>query len=377
MRNVVIALVMLSAWSRLTFADAIIPPAPSIAASSYLLVEHYSNQVLLERDADVPREPASLTKLMTAYVVFQELRAGRIQLQDQVSISAKAWRATGSRTFLEVGKKVPLEILLLGMIIQSGNDASIALAEHIAGREEVFVGLMNQRARELNMTASNFVNATGLPEANHLTSARDLAKLAQALVRDFPEYYKWYSQKEFTYNDIVQQNRNRLLWQDATVDGLKTGHHQSAGYCLVASSERDNMRLITVILGAKSENSRIEETQKLFSYGFRFFETHRLYGANEALTKVEIFKGAMNQLPIGLGEPLYVTVPRGKYQNLAAAIKLPPVITAPAVTGQQFGNVTVTLDGAPVADRPLIALESVQEGGIVDRLYDEVRLMFK
>lgn len=375
MRRVFITLALMISWS--AQADTIIPAAPSIASPSYLLIEHFSNHILLEHQADQPREPASLTKLMTAYVVFQELKANRIRLQDEVAISEKAWRATGSRTFIEVGKKVPLEILLLGMIIQSGNDASIALAEHVAGSEEVFVGLMNQRAVELNMTASRFMNSTGLSDPNHISSARDLAKLAQALVRDFPEYYKWYSQKEFTYNEITQQNRNRLLWQDSTVDGLKTGHHQSAGYCLVASSQRDSMRLITVVLGAKSENSRIEETQKLFNYGFRFFETHRLYGANEPLTNVEIFKGALNHLPMGLGEALYVTVPRGKYSNLAAAIKLPPIITAPAATGQKFGSVTVTLDGAPIADRPLIALETVQEGGVVDRLVDEVRLMFK
>lgn len=377
MRRVVITLALVIAWSTPAGANTIIPAAPSIASPSYLLIEHFSNQVLLEHQADQPREPASLTKLMTAYVVFQEIKANRIHLQDQVAISERAWRATGSRTFIEVGKKVPLENLLLGMIIQSGNDASIALAEHVAGSEDVFTGLMNQRASELNMSSSHFVNATGLPDPSHLSSARDLAKLAQALLRDFPEYYKWYSQKEFSYNEITQQNRNRLLWQDATVDGLKTGHHQSAGYCLVASSLRDNMRLITVVLGAKSENSRIEETQKLFNYGFRFFETHRLYGANEPLTNVEIFKGALNQLPMGLGEALYVTIPRGKYPNLAAAIKLPPVITAPAALGQKFGSVTVTLDGAPIADRPLIALETVQEGGVVDRLVDEVRLMFK
>lgn len=377
MRRVAFTLAMVIAWSTPARADIIIPAAPSIASPSYLLIEHYSNHVLLEHQADQPREPASLTKLMTAYVVFQELKANRIHLEDQVAISERAWRATGSRTFIEVGKKVPLEVLLLGMIIQSGNDASIALAEHIAGSEEVFTGLMNQRASELNMSSSHFVNSTGLSEPSHISTARDLTKLAQALVRDFPEYYKWYSQKEFSYNEITQQNRNRLLWQDSTVDGLKTGHHQSAGYCLVASSQRDNMRLITVVLGAKSENSRIEETQKLFNYGFRFFETHRLYGANEPLTNVEIFKGALNQLPMGLGEALYVTVPRGKYRNLAAAIKLPPVITAPAALGQKFGSVTVTLDGAPIADRPLIALETVQEGGVVDRLVDEVRLMFK
>ena len=353
------------------------PPPPDIAARGFLLMDYNSGHIIASEKADERLEPASLTKMLTTYIVLNELKAGKIKMQDQVLISEKAWRMPGSRTFVEVGKKVPLETLLKGLIVQSGNDATVALAEYVAGSEDVFANLMNQTASALGMNASHFINSTGLPHQDHFTTATDMAILAQALIRDFPEHYAWYSIKEFSYNGITQYNRNKLLWQDDKVDGIKTGHTESAGYCLVSSAKQDDMRLISVVLGAKSENSRARESQKLLNYGFRFFETHRLYAPHESLTEVRVWKGDREQLTLGLNKEMWITIPRGQYDNLDAAMKVTPQITAPVNKGKQYGMVEVSLNGETVATQPLVALQDVAEGGLFDRLKDEALLLFE
>jgi D-alanyl-D-alanine carboxypeptidase (penicillin-binding protein 5/6) len=358
-------------------AATLIPATPKIKAKGYLLIDFNSGRVLAEKESDQRLEPASLTKMLTSYIVANELANGNISLKDEVRISEKAWRMQGSRMFVEVGKKVTVADLLKGMIIQSGNDATVALAEHVAGSEDAFVSLMNQHAAELGMLDSHFTNSTGLPNKNHYTTPRDLAKLAVALIRDFPEHYDWYSQKEFTFNKIKQYNRNRLLWRNKYVDGIKTGHTESAGYCLVASALRDDMRLISVVLGTHSDNARSRESQKLLTYGFRFFETHRLYKANEPLTSAHVWKGAQDQLPLGLAEDLYLTIPKGQYKKLVANMNLDARITAPIKEGQAFGSVNVNLGDEQYAKRELVALSAIESGGLFSNLVDEVKLLFE
>lgn len=358
-------------------AAPIIPAAPTIAADSYLLIDFHSGQSLSEQNADNRLGPASLTKMMTTYVLFQELKENSIALDDLVTISKKAWKMKGSRTFVEVGKKVSVETLLMGLIVQSGNDATVALAEHVAGSEEVFTAVMNQRAQELGMTNTHFVNSTGMPHKDHFSTARDLSILAQATIKQFPEFYKWYKIKEYKHNNISQLNRNTLLWRDATVDGLKTGHTEVAGYGLVASAQRDNMRLITVVMGAKTKNTRAAESQKLLNYGFRFFETHHLYGQREAIQQVRIWKGSTEQLPIGIVDTLYVTIPKGTYDQLKPQISLPITLIAPISSDKELGTLQIELAGELLAHRPLIALQTIEEGGMISRLIDEMMLMFE
>ncbi len=353
------------------------PSPPQIDARGYILIDFDSGSVIGEKKSRERMEPASLTKIMTAYIVLGELASGKVSLEDKVSISEKAWRMPGSRTFVEVGKKIPLETLLKGLIVQSGNDATVALAEHIAGDEAVFATLMNQTAATLGMNDSHFVNSTGLPDPNHYTTANDMATLARALIRDFPERYTWYSIKKFTHNGITQHNRNTLLWKDDRVDGVKTGHTKSAGYCLVASAKEGTMRLISVVLGAKSENSRAVESKKLLSYGFRFFETHRLYAPHEPLTTVRVWKGDSEQLPLGLNKEMYITIPRGQYGNLDAAMKIVPTITAPVNKGARFGSVEVSLDGRVVAEQPLVSLKEIPAGSFFSQLLDDARMLFE
>jgi len=348
-----------------------------LAATGFILMDFQSGQILAESNADQRMEPASLTKLMTAYTVFQELRAGHIRLEDKVRVSEKAWRMPGSRMFIEVGSTVAVEHLIEGMIIQSGNDASVALAEFIAGSEDAFVPLMNAHAKNLGLTGTHFVNATGLPHKDHYTTPRDMARLAKALIRDFPEYYHWYSEKKYTYNNITQSNRNLLLFRDDSVDGMKTGHTDSAGYCLVSSAKRHDMRLISVVMGAHSEKGRAQESQKLLNYGFRFFETHRLYAAGEPLKQMRIWKGASEMVPLGLNSELYITVPRGQYKDLKASLSVDKTIIAPANKGQPFGTVDVRLGDKTLAQRPLVALESVDKGGLWQQVKDNVMLMFQ
>lgn len=353
-----------------------VPKPPAIGAEAYLLQDFHSGQVLAEKNIDERMEPASITKIMTAYAVFKEIQGGQLALDDMVRVSEKAWRTQGSRMFIEVGKQVSVEDLLQGLIVQSGNDASVALAEHVAGSEDAFAGLMNRYARELGMTGTNFVNSYGWPHEQHYTTARDIAILARHLIEEFPEYYHWYAQRQFTFNGITQHNRNRLLWRDASVDGLKTGHTDSAGYCLVTSAHREGMRLITVVLGTRSEEARAVASQSLLNYGFRFFETHKLYEAGNELTQARVWKGAMEQAPLGLGEDLFVTIPRGQYDRLDASMTLDSRILAPVQNGQTLGNVHVRLGEHLVAERPLLALAGVEEGSIWQRLVDEARLYF-
>jgi D-alanyl-D-alanine carboxypeptidase (penicillin-binding protein 5/6) len=311
---------------------------------------------------------------MTAYVAFRELAEGKVSLDEQVHVSEKAWKTPGSRMFIEVGTKVRLGDLLKGMIIQSGNDASVAIAEHIAGSEQTFAQLMNTHARRLGMTHTHFVNSTGLPDPEHYTTPKDIAKVAAATIREFPEWYAWYAEKQFTFNNIKQHNRNKLLWRDDSVDGIKTGHTEAAGYCLVASAEREGMRLIAVVMGTDSENTRAEESQALLSYGFRFYETHRPYQAGKALKQVRVWKGDREQLALGLHEDLYLTIPRGAYDRLEARMDLDVPLIAPVQGGQQVGTLRIDLDGNAVASAPLIALDGVEEGGLWAEVKDSVLL---
>jgi D-alanyl-D-alanine carboxypeptidase (penicillin-binding protein 5/6) len=351
------------------------PTVPTIAAKSYILQDFASGRIIAEQNSQQRLPPASITKLMTAYVVSHELLVGNITLEDDVLISEKAWRMVGSRSFIEVNTKVPVEVLLRGMIIQSGNDAAVALAEHIAGSEETFAQMMNQYAQQLGMIDTNYRNSTGLPDPEHYTTAKDIAILSAAIIRDFPDHYKWYAEKEYTYNNITQHNRNKLLWRDSTVDGLKTGHTEEAGYCLAASAKRSGMRLISVVLGTRSENARAQETQKLFNYGFRFFETHDLYKAGHQVTTSKIWKGSEKELALGLAESLAVTVPRGRYKELVASTKLQQPIVAPVAKGSVLGEVEIRLDNKLVATQPLIALTAIEEGSWWRRILDSILML--
>ncbi|MFW5443847.1 MAG: D-alanyl-D-alanine carboxypeptidase family protein [Methylococcaceae bacterium] len=353
------------------------PSAPSVAASSYILIDFNSGKVLAEKNADQRVPPASLTKIMTVYVIFRELKNGHLTLDEKVTISKKAWQTPGSRMFVEVNKQVSIENLLQGVIIQSGNDASVALAEHVAGDESTFAAMMNQHAERLSMLDTKFQNSMGLPSDNHYTTARDLAKLTTAVIAEFPEYYQWDSKKEFTFNNITQPNRNKLLWRDKSVDGVKTGYTEAAGYCMVTSAKREDMRLISVVMGTASANARANESQSLLNYGFRFFETHKLYTGNEALTETRVWKGNIKQLPMGVAEDLYVTIPRRHYNDLKAEINLDKKIIAPVKLGEELGIVNVSLAGAVVANKPLLALKAVSKGSLVQRLYDEAMLMLE
>ena len=355
-----------SAWA----VPTPVPGAPPIAARGYILQDSQSGAVLAAMNADQRLEPASLTKLMTAYLVFDELRSGKIKMSDMVTISETAWRMEGSRTFVQVGTQVSVEDLLKGMIVQSGNDATVALAEHVAGTETVFATMMNHRAKQLGMTNSRFENSAGMPAPQHYTTARDLATLTRALIHDFPQYYKFYSLREFMFNGITQPNRNLLLGRDSTVDGVKTGHTESAGFCLVSSALRDGMRLIAVVLGATSENARANESQTLLNYGFRFYETHRLYAAKKPLSTVRVWKGEAEYMALGLSKDLYLTIPRGQYKGLVASMSVYPQIMAPVAQGQVYGTVKVVLAGKEVAKQPLVALQAVKEGGIWRRFID-------
>lgn len=359
-------------------APAILVPAPpALAAKAWILVDFDSGAVLAEGNADARVEPASITKIMTIYSVSQLLKAGRIKLADSVSISAKARGMTGSRMFVEQGADVTLEELMKGDIIQSGNDASVALAEYTAGSEEVFASLMNQNAASLGMTATHFVNSTGLPDPNHYTTARDLSRLAVALIRDHPDVYRWFSIREFTHHGITQPNRNKLLWRDSTVDGIKTGYHEAAGYCLAASALRDGMRLIAIVLGTDSESSRADAAAALLNYGFQFYETRRIFGANQVIKSARVWKGDAEEVPLGLQQDLYVTIARGQIPRLQSAIQFNARLVAPIAGGQDVGRLSVTLDGKAIAQRPVVALKAVGEAGLWGRAVDGVKLMFE
>lgn len=355
--------------------EIVTPSPPTIAASSFILKDYHSGKILAENNADSKLAPASLTKILTVYVVFQEIKSGHLSLDDKVTISQNAWQTGGSKMFVKVNDQVRVEDLLKGVIIQSGNDASVALAEHVAGNEATFAQLMNQHAVRLGMVNSHFENSDGLPSDGHYTTARDLGILASALIKDFPQYYSWFSQKEFTYNKITQKNRNLLLTRDNTVDGIKTGHTDEAGYCLVASAVREGMRLISVVMGTASENARANENQTLLNYGFRFFESHRIYEGNKPVKEVRIWKGSEQQLQLGVAEDLYATVPSHGSPELKTTVQVNPQIIAPVKAGDKLGTITVTYKNETITTRDLVALQNVEKGGIFRRLYDTLAMM--
>ena len=351
-----------------------IPAPPQLGAKSYMLMDFSTGHVIAETSPDEILDPASLTKLMTAYTGFKALGQGQVSLDDQVYVSEKAWRTDGSRMFIEVDTYVSLEDLFRGMIIQSGNDASVALAEHVAGSEEAFVGLMNQHAQALGMTSSSFRNSTGLPDVDHYMTARDTVVLARAIISEFPDYYSMYSERDFTYNEITQHNRNGLLWRDPSVDGLKTGYTAAAGYCLVTSAERSGMRLISVVMGMDSPEARVSASQALLNYGFRFYETHKLYTGGEEITNARVWGGEPQTAALGLMEDLYLTVPRGGFDALSATMDLDPELIAPLETHAPVGYVRVSLDGESLAEMPLVALHDVPEASFWARIKDEISL---
>lgn len=359
-------------------APAVIPAPPSIAASGYILIDADSGRVITEKNADEKLPPASLTKLMTSYVLSYELAEGNVANTDMVTISENAWAqnptfAGSSLMWIEVGKQVNLKDLHKGVVISSGNDASVAVAEHLAGSESAFADVMNQHAALLGMTGSHFVNAHGLPDPEHYMTARDLAILSKAILK-YPEEYALYSQPDYTYNNITQTNRNRLLWKDDSVDGLKTGHTEEAGFCLVSSAKRNGMRLISVVMGAKSQSAREVESQKLLSYGFRYFETHQLYSTGDALTATKIWAGASDSLSLGVERDIHLTIPRRKHKDIEAVMDLAEFIKAPVSAGNEYGELVIRLDGEEILREPLFALESIEQGGIFKRLWDAIVL---
>ena len=351
-----------------------IPEAPSIAAKAYVLMDHNSGIILAANNENEKRSPASLTKLMTSYVVFKRLKEEFITLDDEVKISEKAWRTGGSKSFIEVGKMIKLEDLLKGMIIQSGNDASVALAEHVAGSEGTFVLFMNDYAQQIGMENTRFENASGLPHDDQYTTAKDMALLSSAMIREFPVYYEWYKQKEFTYNNITQTNRNKLLFTDSTVDGLKTGWTQKAGYCLVTSANRVDMRLISVVLGSDSPAIRTSETEKLLDYGFRFFETQSV---NDISHQVRVYKSEKANIKVGVADSSFLTLPRNQFRYTTQTINLNQDLIAPISQGEQVGELVVSFNDQNIATLPLIALENAAEAGFISKMIDTIKLLFR
>jgi len=351
-----------------------IPEAPSIAAKAYVLMDHNSGIILAANNENEKRSPASLTKLMTSYVVFKRLKEEFITLDDEVKISEKAWGTGGSKSFIEVGKMIKLEDLLKGMIIQSGNDASVALAEHVAGSEGTFVLFMNDYAQQIGMENTRFENASGLPHDDQYTTAKDIALLSSAMIREFPVYYEWYKQKEFTYNNITQTNRNKLLFTDSTVDGLKTGWTQKAGYCLVTSANRVDMRLISVVLGSDSPAIRTSETEKLLDYGFRFFETQSV---NDISHQVRVYKSEKANIKVGVADSSFLTLPRNQFRYTTQTINLNQDLIAPINQGEQVGELVVSFNDQNIATLPLIALENAAEAGFISKMIDTIKLLFR
>jgi serine-type D-Ala-D-Ala carboxypeptidase (penicillin-binding protein 5/6) len=357
-------------------ADQPVPPPPAIDATAWILVDQQSGQPLAGQRMNDPVEPASITKLMTAYVVFQALRDGKFKLDTEVPISERAWRSEGSRTYLDLNTRVPVEVLIQGMIVQSGNDATIALAEAVAGTEDTFAALMNQYAERLGMRQSHFENSTGLPGETHKMSVADIAKLARAIVRDFPEYYRWYSQREFTWNDIRQPNRNGLLARDPSVDGMKTGMTEAAGYCLVSSAKRDGTRLIAVVTGTKSMKAREDASLALLNYGFNFFETRVLRKAGEQLAVHRIYKARGGEAAVGLAQDVVLTLPRGQADRVEYAIELAPKVFAPLTKADRVGTLRAMLDGKVIAEAPISPVADVPRGNIFRRIWDAILSWF-
>ena len=367
--------------AQVSWAQPIIPAAPDLAARSWILMDANTGEVLTEHNSDIQYPPASLTKLMTSYLVFEEISAGRLGLEEEVIVSENAWikggtQSGGSTMFLPPNEPATIVDLLRGVIIQSGNDASIALAEHVAGSEEAFADLMTQRAHRMGLMDTNYWNATGLPAEGHLTTAVDLANLSKAIILDHPEFYSMYSEKEFEYNGINQPNRNQLLWRDATVDGLKTGHTEEAGYCLVASATRNDMRLISVVMGTDSESIRTTESQKLLAWGFRYFSTHDLYTSTDSLAEAKVWEGKSDLLSLGVAEAVQLTIPRGDEAALSAEVILPETLRAPIAAGQEIGSIKVVYRDDTLYEAPLVAQHDVERAGFFSRLWDRIRLFF-
>lgn len=367
---------MLSVSSNAMSQTVLIPSPPQIAGTSYVLMDPKSGRVIMEENSNERLPPASLTKMMTAYIVERELDEGRINMSDMVPISVKAWKTEGSRTFVKEGTSVSVEELLKGVIIQSGNDASVALAEFVAGSEGAFVDIMNQQAQLLGMKDTHFENATGLPAPDHFSTAYDLAVLARAIINDYPENYPIYAEKHFTYNNIRQPNRNSLLWRDDSVDGLKTGHTEEAGYCLVASAKRNDTRFIATVMGTSSSQSRSQEIQKMLNYGFRYFESERLFRGGQELIEAKVWGGESDKLSVGMMEDAYVTIARGSRDSLESSIDLDSVIKAPIRAGDELGRVKVSFNGEVLIDQPVLALTDVPEGGLFKRIWDAIKLFF-
>ena len=375
-----ILLLLLSVFSSVLPAQQAafpVPPALPVAASSYLLLDFNSGQLLVAHNAQARVEPASLTKLMTAYLTFTALKQKRIRPDQVVPVSEFAWRVVGSRMFIEPRKPVTVDELIRGMIVHSGNDACIALAEAIAGSEEAFAEMMNREARRLGLKNTHFVNATGLPHPQHYSTAQDLAVLAAAVMRDFPEYYPLYSQKEYRYNNITQSNRNRLLWTDPTVDGIKTGYTENAGYCLITSARRGERRLVSVVLGAASEAARAAESQKLLNYGFQAYDGLRLYSGNQPVATLQVYKGGANSVKAGFLADLHLALPKGSGEKLKATVVSMQPLLAPISVGQRIATMKLTLDGVPFREIPVVALENVPVAGILGRGWDTLRLLFR
>ncbi|MEO6562045.1 MAG: D-alanyl-D-alanine carboxypeptidase family protein [Nitrosospira sp.] len=379
MKRLLPLLLCLSAFpvaAQKTQHDVAPQPALSVAAKSYILTDFQSGQTLASQNVHERVEPASLTKLMTAHVVFSALQQKRITLTQVVPVSERAWRTQGSRMFIEPNRPVTVDELMRGMIVQSGNDACIALAEAVAGSESAFVQMMNKEAGRLGMKNTRFANSTGLPDPEHYTTARDLALLAAAMIRDFPEYYPLYSLREYTYNKITQPNRNRLLWLDPNVDGLKTGHTDAAGYCLITSAKRGDRRLISVVMGTASDNTRTMESQRLLNHGFQFYDTVHLYQKEREVTAIPLWKGAQNKLKTGFGHDVYFSLPKGQADKLKARMEYKQPLIAPINAGQKVGVVKFTLNGKPMAEHPLVALETVGAANFFGRAWDSMQLLF-
>ncbi|CAA0124241.1 D-alanyl-D-alanine carboxypeptidase DacC [BD1-7 clade bacterium] len=379
-RKILYLFVLLIWFPAAVAAPALIPAPPAIAAKGYLLMDANSGTVLVEKNADERLEPASLTKMMTSYVADYELAQGNIALDDITTVSKNAWAKNfpgSSLMFLEVGKKVSVENLLKGVIISSGNDATVALAEHIAGSTSAFTDIMNQHAELLGMFDTQFRNPHGLPKEGHYTTARDMATLGRAIIRDFPAQYGYYSQKSYTFNGIKQLNRNKLLWRDDSVDGLKTGHTSRAGYCLVASAKKDDMRLIAVVMGAKSEESRAREAQKLLSYGFRYYKTLKLYDEGEMVQKVKVWAGDKEELALVTEDDVYITVPRAQKDDVDARMEIDQFIEAPVEAGKTYGELVIGVgEDEPLMKVPLVASSTVESGGFVQVIWDKIQLFF-
>ena len=377
MSRPLLALLLVTALVPLAFgADVPIPTPPSVDARAFIVVDYHTDKTLAALDPDARMEPASLTKLMTAYIVFQQLASGKLKLNEPVVVSEHAWRSEGSRTFIELGKPVPVEFLILGMIVQSGNDATIALAERIAGTEETFAQLMNSNAKRLGMTGTHFENSSGLPSPNHYTTAHDMSLLAIAMIRDFPQFYKYYSVREFEYNGIKQQNRNGLLEKDPTVDGLKTGHTDSAGYCLVTSSLRDGMRLVSVVLGSSSMKGRENASAALLNYGFTFYDTKLVVRGGTKLASTPVWKAAATPVDVGIDNDLYITLPRSQSGGIKTSVDVQPKLIAPLARSTDVGQLHVTAAGKSVATLPVHPLTAVDQGGWWRRMVDTVKLWF-